>query len=403
MKYPRLILNKGREKPVLNRHPWVFSGAIARTEGDPQVGDLVDIRAHDGQFIARAYYNPRSQIQGRILTWRDETLDEAWWRMMLSRAISARAHLRTDHANALRLINAESDYLPGLVVDQYGDVLVLQALTYFIDQHKHMLATLLADLLQPRSIYERSDVDVRGKEGLKQVTGLLWGEMPADRLQYAEANNLSHLWVDVKHGHKTGTYLDQRDNRFWVQSAVDGLAGESLRLLNVFSYTGAFGVIAAEGKNRQRLHISNVDSSAPSLAFAAENAELNHIPHHQEIEADAFDFLRHSVQSKDQYDIVVLDPPKFAHNQQQVESAARGYKDLNLNAFKLVKSGGYLATFSCSGAITRDLFQKIVFGALADTPRQAQIVRHLSAAPDHPVALTFPEGEYLKGLLLQVW
>ncbi|MCS6834475.1 MAG: class I SAM-dependent rRNA methyltransferase [Anaerolineae bacterium] len=402
MKYPRLIIAQDREKPVRQRHPWVFSGAIARTEGDPQPGDLVDVRAHDGEFLARGYYNPRSQIQARLLTWRDEPLNDAWWRQQLGRALETRRFMRTNQACALRLVNAESDYLPGLIVDQYGSVLVLQALTLYIDQHKQRIAGLLADLLQPRTIYERSDVDVRAKEGLKRTTGLLWGEEPPERFTYTEASHVTHLWVDVKHGHKTGAYLDQRDNRYWVQSAVDSLTGE-VRLLNLFSYSGGFGVVAAEGENRQRLHIVNVDSSNSALALAADNARLNHVPHHEEIEADALDFLRQEARSSARYDVVVLDPPKFAHNKEQIDSAARGYKDLNLNAFRVIREGGYLATFSCSGSISRDLFQKIVFGALADSGRQAQIVRHLQAAPDHPIALTFPEGEYLKGLLLRVW
>jgi len=402
MKYPRLFIVQGREKPLRQRHPWVFSGAIARTEGDPQPADIVDIRGHDGEFLARGYYNPRSQIQARLLTWHDEPLDTTWWRRQLERAIEARRPMRTDQACALRLVNAESDYLPGLIVDQYGDTLVLQALTLYMDQYKQAIADLLVELLQPRTIYERSDVDVRGKEGLKRVTGVLWGEAPPDRLQYVESSHLTHMWVDIKHGHKSGAYLDQRDNRYWVQSAVDSLAGE-VRMLNLFSYSGGFGVVAAEGKNRERLHIVNVDSSGAALALAADNAQLNHVPHHEEIEADALDFLRQEARSSAAYDVVVLDPPKFAHNKEQIESAARGYKDLNLNAFRVIREGGYLATFSCSGAVSRDLFQKIVFGALADSGRQAQIVRHLQAAPDHPVALTFPEGEYLKGLLLRVW
>ncbi|MCU0480087.1 MAG: class I SAM-dependent rRNA methyltransferase [Anaerolineae bacterium] len=390
-----IILHKGREKSVFRRHPWIFSGGIARVNGNPQGGDMVTVRADNGGFLARGYWNARSQIQVRILTWEDEPIDMVWWRKMFMRAIDGRKHITS---NAYRLINAESDFLAGLIVDKYGDWLVLQALTLAIDILKKDLAHLLMELTGARGVYERSDVDVRGKEGLKPSMGVLAGEAPPKRIIIDEGVQLA---VDVYGGHKTGTYLDQRQNRM--------LVGELIRtqphltdVLNVFSYTGGFSVHALQ---HPQVHAVNIDASADVLANARENMRLNGLDESRAeyIQADVFDDLRTRMIANELYDVVILDPPKFAHAQAQVEKAARGYKDINLNAFKLVKSGGYLFTFSCSGAINADLFQKIVFGALEDSRREAQVIRVLGASDDHPVALSFPEGAYLKGLMLRVY
>lgn len=403
----RIILKPGREKPILNQHPWVFSGAIRDMEGVPEPGELVSVRAHDGRFLARGYWNPASQIRVRAFTWEDEAIDEAWWRRMLERAIAARAAQNIwagEEPLAYRLVNAENDFLPGLVVDRYSDWLVMQALTLGIDLRKQMIAGLLAEMLPVEGVYERSDVDVRRKEGLDEVTGLLWGDEPPGLIEIIEHG--ARMLVDVRRGHKTGTYLDQAANRgLMFDLVISALEGEC-RLLNLFSYTGGFGLAAMSAGG---VHVVNVDSSAGALALAEQMVMLNDydLGNHGEsaeyIQADVFEFLRDQAMEGAQYDIVVLDPPKFAHSKGQVESAARGYKDINLHALQVVRPGGYLLTFSCSGAIDRDLFQKIVFGALADSGRQAQIVRHLGAADDHPVALSFPEGEYLKGLMLRVY
>jgi 23S rRNA (cytosine1962-C5)-methyltransferase len=402
MKHARAVIRFGREKPIRQQHPWVFSGAIDRVEGDPAPGDVIDVRAHDGAFLARGYWNPKSQIQVRILTWRDEAIDEAWWRAMLQRALDARRHLaepESDNAfpTGFRLINAENDYLPGLVVDVYGRWLVLQALTLGIEQQKDRLTHLLADLLKPMGIYERSDVDVRGKEGLRASTGTLWGLEPPDLIEF-QYDQLKFL-VDVRQGHKTGDYLDQRQNWAALRDALQKARfGAETRTLNMFSYTGKFG-LATSGT------VINVDASHEALELSEKIYQLNQFSEDRTefIQADAFEYLRDQAEAREQFDVIVLDPPKFASSAQQIDKAARGYKDINLHAFQCVKPGGYLLTFSCSGAVSRDLFQKIVFGALADTGRQAQIVQQLSAADDHPVALTFPEGEYLKGLLLRVY
>lgn len=402
-----IVIKPGREKPIIQQHPWIFSGAIEAVRGSPTPGDIVTVTDRSGAFLARGYWNPKSQIQVRILTWQDEPITGGWWRKMLKRAIKGRDRYIYLHTrdNALRLVNAENDFLPGLIVDRYGDWLVLQALTLGIERHKTMLADLLMELLAPAGIYERSDVDARAKEGLSPSSGVLAGQPPASPLTIIE-NGFS-LQVDIVGGHKTGYYLDQRANRavlkeVCLEKAASDTQLRQLRVLNLFSYTGGFGLYALGGGAEW---VVNVDASREALELAEANFELNSFPPDRAefIQADVFDYLHDQAAEGALYDVIVCDPPKFAHNAGQVERAARGYKDLNLNCFKLVKPGGYLMTFSCSGAVSADLFQKIVFGALADSRRQAQIVRHLAQAEDHPVAVTFPEGAYLKGLLLRVY
>ena len=313
---------------------------------------------------------------------------------MLSQSLARRDLPAGD--TACRLVNAENDYLPGLVVDRYGDWLVLQALTRAIDAHKGEIAAALLDLTGIANIYERSDAEVRQREGLGVSVGVLRGDEPPATIEISQGG--CRYLVDIRQGHKTGFYLDQRDNRLLLRGlAAD--CGSGARLLNLFSYTGGFAIAAGGGG-----HAVNVDSARSALELAEANTALNKIPpaSAEFIQADAFEYLRHCVSEDEHFNMVVLDPPKFAAHKRQVQRAARGYKDLNLNAFRLVKPGGWLMTFSCSAAISRDLFQKIVFGALVDAGRSAQIVRQLGAAGDHPVALTFPEGEYLRGLLLRV-
>ena len=418
-----LILKQGRDKPIRNRHPWVFSGAIGRVQGQPAPGDLVTVADHKGAPLATAYYNAKSQIQARILSWQpSEAIDEAFWRGRLQTAIAGRAMmgltadggpqttdhrplatdplttdpLNTDHrppTTAYRLVNAEADGLPGLVVDRYGDYLVIQCLTLGIDRRKEMLVGLLADLLQPAGILERSDVDVRGKEGLRPLVELRHGQEPPAELAIRE-NGFSFL-VDLNHGHKTGFYLDQRDNRATVgQSAL--MAGREV--LNVFAFTGAFGVYAAAAGARAVIHI---DSSAPALETAERNMQLNGLDKesNEYIAGDAFEVLRYFREEGRQFDAIILDPPKFAHSQGQIDRAARGYKDLNWLALRLLRPNGVLATFSCSGLVSADLFQKIVFGAAVDAGRDVQVLQHLGQSADHPVLLSFPESAYLKGLL----
>lgn len=404
--FPTVELNPGRKKAVLNHHPWVFSGAIYKLHGEPQPGDLVRVTDSQGAYLATGYYNPHSSIQVRVLTWDDaEAVDAAFWRRRIQQAIAARAEENQLHAsgvpNAYRLVNAESDYLPGLVVDRYGDWLVLQALTLGIDVRKAEIAAILMDELGARGVYERSDVDVRAKEGLEQVSGLLAGEEPPELVEIDEHGR--RFLVDLRRGHKTGFYLDQRLNRLALGNLLRFDADAPAReVLNTFGYTGGFTVYALDGLAQR---VVTVDASEDAIALAKQNVALNGFPTPDEdfVVADVFQYLRTCRDSRQQFDIIVLDPPKFAHTARQVERAARGYKDINLLAFKLLKPGGLLMTYSCSGGVSADLFRKIVFGALVDAGREAQVITTLGAGPDHPVALTFPEGNYLKGLLLRVW
>ena len=432
-----LTLKEKRDKPVRQRHPWVFSGAVERLRGDAQPGDLVTVADHRGAPLATAYYNPKSQIVGRILSWDPaEPIDDAFWHSRLKRAIDGRAALglitnyelgigyeeegahakgaegakdaKEDSSSrpsretsslttACRIVNAEADGLPGLIVDRYGDHLVMQCLTLGIDRRKDVLTEQLAALLRPAGVLERSDVEVRGKEGLKQLVEMRHGEPPPPELTIHE--NGHAFLVDLWRGHKTGFYLDQRDNR---ATAGQPVYLEGREVLNVFAYTGAFGVYAAAAGAAR---VVQVDSSAAALEIAERNMALNNFarPDDELIAGDAFEVLRYYREERQQFDAVVLDPPKFATSQGQVDRACRGYKDLNWLALRLLRPGGLLVTFSCSGLVSADLFQKVVFGAAVDARRDVQILRHLGQSADHPVLLAFPESAYLKGLLCRVW
>ncbi len=404
--FPVLTLHRGREKSALGHHPWIFSGAIEAAHGDPAPGGIVRVVDWRGDFLAWGYWNPRSQIAARLLSWReDEPPDDAFWAGRIRRAAAARVEETLLYNGgmpaAFRLINAENDYLPGLVVDRYGDWLVLQALTLGIDVRKDLLTAILMETLRPGGIYERSDVDVREKEGLPPATGLLAGQEPPDLIEIDEHGR--RFLVDVRAGHKTGFYLDQRANRLRLGNLLRFDPGAPEReVLNTFGYTGGFSVYALDGLARRAI---TVDSSAEAIALARRNVALNGFPAREGdfVVADVFQYLRACRDAARQFDIIILDPPKFAHSARQAESAARGYKDINLLAFKLIRPGGLLMTFSCSGGVDADLFRKIVFGALVDAGREAQVLETLGPPPDHPVALTFPEGAYLKGLLLRVW
>jgi len=414
-----VILKKGRAKPVLRRHPWIFSGAIERIEGEPADGGIVEVRDAGGNWLARGYLNRESQIRVRLLTWEEEeSITPAFWDRRLERAIAARRALGLNAAGAndraataYRLVHAESDYIPGLVVDRYDAWLVVQFLTLGVDRRRDLIVDLLSRHLGPegvRGIYERSDVDVREKEGLGQRTGRLWGEDPPETVEIQE--NGQRFLVDLRSGHKTGFYLDQRENRSWLlHHSQDG------EVLDAFAFSGGFAVHAAAGGASR---VTLVDSSAASLKLARRNVALNSSGlagkvrdpsllgrerQYDYVEGDVFEVLRRFRADGRGFDVVVLDPPKFAHTRREVEAASRAYKDINLLALQLVRSGGLLLTFSCSGRVSADLFQKIVFGAVADTDRDAQIIGHMSQGPDHPVALTFPEGAYLKGLICRVW
>jgi 23S rRNA (cytosine1962-C5)-methyltransferase len=393
----RVVLKRGRAKPVLNRHPWIFSGAIKRVEGEVADGEVVVVADYRGRFLARGYLNRCSQIAVRLLTWDEgEVIGRDFWRRRLERAVASRQALADDPStDAYRLVNAESDLLPGLVVDRYDDYLVVQFLTLGIERWKTELVGLMADLLKPRGIYERSDVEVREKEGLAEVSGLLHGEEPPDLVEVTE--NGHRFLVDMKTGHKTGFYLDQRENR---QKLTRYCPGQEV--LNCFAYTGAFAVYAAAAG---AWRITNVESSAEALELARRNVALNGFAARDDeyVEGDVFQVLREYRDQGRTFDLIILDPPKFAYSQHQVQSACRGYKDINLLAMQIIAPGGILFTFSCSGLVSPDLFQKVLFGASVDARRDVQIIEKLSQASDHPILLTFPESEYLKGFVCRVF
>ncbi|MGD9795023.1 MAG: class I SAM-dependent rRNA methyltransferase [Acidimicrobiia bacterium] len=394
---PRLVVARGREKSILRRHPWVFSGAVERVEGDPRPGDTVDIVDGRGRFLARGAFSPSSQLRARVWTFdEDEPVDEAFIAARVLAAAARRDWLR-DRSDGLRLVFAESDGLPGVIVDRYGPVAVCEPTSTGADRWRHVIADALMQIDGIESVMERADAPVRAKEGLMSRTGLLTGKAPppfvAITERFAGGGSIT-LGVDVAEGHKTGCYLDQRENRAIVASVC-----ADRRVLDVCSYTGGFSVAASAGGARS---VTLVDSSGPALSTAAGNLERNGIRGAEVIEADAFTELRRLRESGRGFDVVVLDPPKLAGSARHVDRASRAYKDLNLNALKLIEPGGWLATFSCSGAISEDLFSKIVFGAALDAGRDVQVVQYLSQAADHPVLLTFPEARYLKGLLCRV-
>jgi 23S rRNA (cytosine1962-C5)-methyltransferase len=393
----QVILKKGREKSVKNRHPWLFSGAISRVEGNPANGDVVDVWNSRARFAARGIYNEKSQIRVRLLTWNpNDPIDESFWQRRISRAIAGRFLLKqAQDTNAYRLIYSEADGVPGFIADLYGPWVVVQFLSLAAEKNRQIILNTLVDLVEPQGVYERSDVETREQEGLVPVAGSIWGEIPPDLIEIVE--NGHTFFVDVALGHKTGFYLDQRENR---QKATKYFAGKEV--LNAFAYTGAFAMYAAHaGATR----IINIDSSERLLQVAENNMLRNGFSGRDDIyaAADVFELLRAYRENKWKFDVIILDPPKFAHRKRQLKNAAAGYKDINLLAMKLLKRGGILITFSCSGAVSRDLFQKILFGAAVDAGRTAQIIETLSQSSDHPILLTCPETEYLKGFVCRVW
>lgn len=395
-----LRLKPGREKSLLRRHPWVFSGAVERIEGQPPDGATLRVEDSQGQFLAWAAYSAHSQIQARVWSWRaEETIDAAFFARRLERAIEVRRWLlanpeRNGLTDSLRLVHAESDGLPGLVVDRYADLLVAQFLSSGADAWRETIADALLALTGAAYIYERSDADVRRLEGLDERNCPLRGGPPPERVQISE-NGLK-FWVQAVAGHKTGYYLDQRGNRMHLRQMAAGR-----EVLDCFCYTGGFTLNAAAGGAASVLA---VDSSAEALALGQENLLLNGMAeaHVEWRQADVFQSLRSFRDARRSFDLIVLDPPKFAPTAAQVHNAARAYKDINLLAFKLLRPGGLLATFSCSGGVEPELFQKIVAGAALDAHVDAQVIMRLSQGPDHPVALNFPEGAYLKGLVVRV-
>ncbi|MFO1281715.1 MAG: class I SAM-dependent rRNA methyltransferase [Burkholderiales bacterium] len=388
-----LALAPGRERSLRQRHPWIWSGAIARVDGDPGRGDTVVVRSHDGETLALAAYSPDSQLRARVWTFDDEPVDAAFFTRRITAAVARRSAMFDERHTAGRLVHGESDGLPGVVADLYGRVVVVQLTSAGADRWRDAIVDAMVAATGAEAVVERSDADVRELEGLAPQSGVRRGTLGGpvaiveDGLAYR---------VDVLAGQKTGFYLDQRDNRRRVREIARGR-----EVLNAFSYTGGFTLAAHAGGARRSV---SIDSSAEAVGLARSNLAANAATRDADASwrtGDVFSELRRFRDEGRRFDLVVLDPPKFAPTAAHAARAARAYKDINLLALKLLAPGGLLATFSCSGGISAELFRKIVAGAAVDAKADAAVIARLGASGDHPVALSFHEGEYLKGLLIE--
>ena len=388
----RLIIKRDREKSLKRRHPWIFSGAVERVEGKPAAGDTVEIRSADGESLAIAAYSPHSQIRARVWSWSTVEIDAAFIRERVQRSAALRTTAAVDDRDALRLVHGEADGLPGIIADRYGETVVMQLLSAGAERWRDALADALARLPGVVRVWERSDADVRQLEGLKERVGLVRGEAPPAEVVISEHG--LRYGVEIAHGHKTGFYLDQRDNRLRLRALTRGRD-----VLDCFCYTGGFALNAVAGGARS---VTAIDSAPLVIERAQHNAAMNELSSVEWMVADVFQMLRKFRDQRREFDVIILDPPKFAPTAAHAEKAARAYKDINLLAFKLLRPRGTLMTFSCSGGVSPDLFQKIVAGAALDAGVSVHIEAWLHAGADHPVALNFPESEYLKGLLCRV-
>lgn len=393
---PEITLKSGRDESVLRRHPWIFSGAVQRAVGDPASGDTVLVRDAGGKPLGLAAWSPDSQIRARMWHFDPELpVDEKFFRMRMDAALRLRAPLLGDPAtDAFRLLASEADGVPGVIVDRYGDVLVFQFLSAGAERWRETILRMFTEHFPSAALYERSDGDSREKEGLSVRVGFIGNQEPEFPCIALERGLRFAVRPDT--GHKTGFYLDQRDNRVLLGGMASGLD-----VLNCFSYTGGFAVHALAGGAQS---VTDVDVSADALALARRNVEINGLEtsRYAQEEADVFHFLRRCRDEARSYDVIVLDPPKFAASKSQVDRAARGYKDINLLAMKLLRPGGLLFTFSCSGHMPLPLFQKIVADAAVDAHRDARVQRVMTQAADHPISLAIPESWYLKGLVCRV-
>jgi 23S rRNA (cytosine1962-C5)-methyltransferase len=390
-----ITLKIEREKSMLRRHPWIFEGAIEKTEGVIRSGDTVDILASDGTWLAKAAYSPESQIRARVWSFtKSEVIDNAFFKRKLEQALARKQEILNKHkTNAFRLIAAEADGLPGITIDVYVNVIVVQLLSAGAEKHRSKILWAALQLYPDAIVHERSDVDVRKKEGLTPLVQTLHGELPDSII--IEENGLK-ICVDLINGHKTGFYLDQRENRRIAASYCSGK-----KVLNCFSFTGTFGLYALAAGATQ---IINVDASQSALSLSAKNVQINGLDENKvtHLKRDVFELLREYKDAGTTFDVIVLDPPKFVSSKHNLNKASRGYKDINRLALSLLNQNGTLLTFSCSGLMPQDLFQKIVADAALDAQRDVFFVQRLAQSEDHPVSGNFPEGYYLKGLVCKV-
>jgi len=388
-----VILKKSADSFIKRKHPWIFSGAIEKIEGNPSNGETVQIFTSDKKLIGNGSFSPASQIRVRVWSFDpEEKVDYDFFRKRILIANGLRKKIiDLTQTNGYRIINAESDGLPGLIIDRYSDFLVCQFLSSGTEFNKEMIVEILDEVFKPSGIFERSDVEVRTKEGLQPTKGLLKGNIPDDLIEVKE-NGLRFL-VDIKNGHKTGFYIDQRDNRKLISEFSKGK-----NVLNCFSYTGGFSVYAlASGADK----VTQIESSSSVIELSVKNIELNNFNSSlvENITGDVFEVLRKFRDERKIFDLIILDPPKFTESTSQIQKASRGYKDINLLAIKLLNQGGVLFTFSCSGHISPELFQKIIAGAALDSGREVKVIKQLTQSSDHPISSNFPDGLYLKGLV----
>jgi 23S rRNA (cytosine1962-C5)-methyltransferase len=392
----RIYLKVSREKSLLRKHPWIFSKAVNKIKGNPLLGDTVDLYDHKEKWLAKGAYSPHSQIRIRVWSFIEgEEIDADFFRNKLINAQARRDwFIEQGKLTGYRLIAGESDGLPGITIDKYNDLIVCQLLSAGADFHRYTLLACLRELYPECHVYERSDVDVRKKEGLEPTTG--WLTEPQDSTSTVIEEHGIKIHVDVATGHKTGFYLDQRDSRI-----AAGKYAKDKTVLNCFSYTGTFSLHCAANNAKE---VINVDVSQPALDIAQKNIELNGLGDKNVsfIKEDVFKLLRRFRAEKKRFDMIILDPPKFVESKAQLTGACRGYKDINMLAMQLLNPKGILLTFSCSGLMEESLFQKVVADAALDAKRNAYFVERLHQAADHPVSSNYPEGYYLKGLVCQV-
>lgn len=392
-----VVLKKGKEKAVLHRHPWVFSGAIENVKGKPANGEIIRLLDGKKEFMAYGFYNDQSRVAVRLLEWDENTpVDDNWFREKVRTAVAGRAHILADGStDTCRLIFSESDYLPGLIVDKYADHLAVQVLTSGMQAAMPVIIDELKALLNPASIFDKSDAASRAHEGLETTNILLAGNEPPELVMVKE-NGISY-GINIAEGQKSGFYCDQRDNRLVLASYAKGK-----KVLDCFCYTGGFTLNSFQNGAAQ---VTSVDSSALALETLKENIRLNGFEDtkHDAIKSDVNVQLRKFRDDGDKFDVIVLDPPKYAPSRSALDRASRAYKDLNRLGMQLLNSGGLLATFSCSGAMDMETFKQVLAWAALDAGKQVQFIHQFHQPEDHPVRASFPEGEYLKGLLCRVW